>query len=80
MRTLGVSGLGLIYTLEPLVADELARGRLQVVLDAYLPSVPGLFLYFPKHAQISPTFRAFVDFVRATVEPARPSPKRRTKL
>jgi DNA-binding transcriptional LysR family regulator len=68
----------LIYTLEPLVADELARGRLLVVLEPYLPSVPGLFLYFPSHAQISPAFRAFVDFARATVEKARPSSKRRS--
>jgi DNA-binding transcriptional LysR family regulator len=33
MRTLGISGVGLIYTLEPLVADEIARGRLRVVLE-----------------------------------------------
>ncbi|HEY8074356.1 MAG TPA: LysR substrate-binding domain-containing protein [Labilithrix sp.] len=65
MRTLGIAGVGLIYTLEPLVADEIARGRLRVVLEPYLPTVPGLFLYFPSRAQISPAFRAFVDFARA---------------
>lgn len=64
MRTLGVDGVGLIYTIEPLVADEIARGRLRVVLEPYLPTVPGLFLYFPSRAQISPAFRAFVDFAR----------------
>jgi len=65
MRTLGVAGVGLIYTLEALVADEIARGRLRIVLEPYLPTVPGLFLYFPSRAQISPAFRAFVDFARA---------------
>lgn len=69
MRTLGVAGVGLIYTLEPLVADEIARGRLRRVLEPYLPSVPGLFLYFPSRAQISPAFRAFVDFATKTSAP-----------
>ena len=66
-RTLAHAGVGLIYTLEPVIADEIARGRLRVVLDAYAPSVPGLFLYFPSRAQISPALRAFVDIARESV-------------
>lgn len=76
MRTLGVDGVGLIYTIERLVADEIARGRLRVVLEPYLPTVPGLFLYFPSRAQISPAFRAFVDFARDATTPKRKPAKR----
>lgn len=64
-RAVALAGVGLVYTLEPVIADELARGRLRVVLEPYAPSVPGLFLYFPSRAQISPAFRAFVDVARA---------------
>ena len=63
-RVLAVAGAGLIYALEEAIADDLARGRLRVVLEEYAPSVPGLFLYFPSRAQISPAFRAFVDVAR----------------
>ena len=32
-----------------------------VVLEAYAPTVPGFFLYFPSRAQRSPALRLFVD-------------------
>jgi DNA-binding transcriptional LysR family regulator len=43
-----------------LIADELSSGKLHVVLEQYAPLVPGLFLYFPSRAQVSPALRAFV--------------------
>jgi DNA-binding transcriptional LysR family regulator len=79
MRMLGVAGVGLIYTLEPLVADEIERGLLRVVLDGYLPTVPGLFLYFPSRAQVSPAFKTFVDFARDLMGGNATSSKRRAK-
>jgi DNA-binding transcriptional LysR family regulator len=63
-RTLALAGVGLIYTLEPMVADDLTRGRLRIVLEPYAPNVPGLSLYFPSRARISPALRAFVDVAR----------------
>jgi DNA-binding transcriptional LysR family regulator len=63
-RTMAVAGAGLLYAVETSIADELARGRLRVVLDQYSPTVPGLFLYFPSRAQLSPAFRAFLDAAR----------------
>ena len=63
-RRLAVAGVGLIYTLEPLIADDLRTGKLRVVLEEYAPLVPGLFLYFPSRAQVSPALRAFVDVAR----------------
>src|SRR6266478_2363762 len=52
-RLLAVAGVGLIYTLEPLIADDLRKRKLRVVLEEYAPLVPGLFLYFPSRAQVS---------------------------
>jgi DNA-binding transcriptional LysR family regulator len=72
-RTLALAGVGLIYTLEPTIAEELARGRLRVVLEPYAPSVPGLFLYFPSRAQISPAFRALVDVAREVARAPKPA-------
>ena len=60
---LGVSlaelGLGLAYTLESRVLEQLRSGRLQCVLERYAPVVPGFFLYFPSLAQRSPALQLF---------------------
>ena len=62
--SLAEQGLGLAYAFEPVVAQRLREGRLQLVLEPYAPTVPGLFLYFPSRAQRSPALRAFVDAAR----------------
>ena len=54
-------GLGLAYTFEPSVAEQLRAGRLKTVLDAYAPTVPGFFLCYPSRAQSSPALRLFVE-------------------
>jgi DNA-binding transcriptional LysR family regulator len=63
-RVLALSGVGLIYSFEPVIADELARGRLRIVLEAYAATVPGLFLYFPSRMHVSAALRAFVELAR----------------
>jgi DNA-binding transcriptional LysR family regulator len=54
-------GLGLVYTLEPMVAAQLRDKRLQLVLEAYSATVPGFFLYFPSVARRSAPLRLFVE-------------------
>ncbi len=63
-RTLALAGLGLLYANEAAVADDIARGRLRVVLEQYAPEAPGLYLYFPSRAQVSPALRAFVELAK----------------
>jgi DNA-binding transcriptional LysR family regulator len=63
-RLLALAGVGLFCTLESLIADDLRAGKLRVVLEEYAPLVPGLFLYFPSRAQVSPALRALVDVAR----------------
>ncbi len=64
MRLLAVAGMGLLYTLEAQIGDDLRRGTLRLVLEPYAAGVPGFFLYFPSRAQVSPALRAFVDVAR----------------
>ncbi len=64
MRLLAVAGVGLVYLLDAQLADDLRRGALQIVLEPYAAAVPGLFLYFPSRAQVSPALRAFVSVAR----------------
>jgi DNA-binding transcriptional LysR family regulator len=64
MRRLAVAGVGLVYLTEVQLADDLRRGSLRIVLEPYAASVPGLFLYFPSRAQVSPALRAFVSVAR----------------
>jgi len=58
------AGVGLAYVAEPEVASRLKQGSLRLVLEPFAVRVPGLFLYFPSRAQVSPAFRAFVDVLR----------------
>ncbi|RYZ37916.1 MAG: LysR family transcriptional regulator [Myxococcaceae bacterium] len=57
-------GMGLAYAFEPMVTEQLRTGRLQQVLEAYAPTVPGFFLYYPSRAQRSTPLRLFVEVAR----------------
>ncbi|RKH89962.1 LysR family transcriptional regulator [Corallococcus sp. AB045] len=61
---LAEQGLGLAYAMEPAVAERLRTGRLVRVLEAYAPTVPGFFLYYPSRAQRSAPLRLFVEAAR----------------
>lgn len=64
-------GLGLAYTLETLVSEQLRKGSLRCVLDSYAATVPGFFLYYPSSAQRSAPLRLFVETVRQLLRPQR---------
>jgi DNA-binding transcriptional LysR family regulator len=63
--SLAEEGLGLAYVMEPMVEEQLRKGRLRVVLEPYAATVPGFFLYFPSRAQSSPALRLFVEAAKA---------------
>jgi DNA-binding transcriptional LysR family regulator len=62
--TMAEQGLGLSYTFEPWVAEQVRAGQLKLVLEAYAPTVPGFFLCYPSRAQSSPALRLFVDVAK----------------
>ncbi|RKH08810.1 LysR family transcriptional regulator [Corallococcus sp. CA047B] len=66
---LAEAGLGLCYVPESQVAMQLKEGTLRLVLEEYAASVPGLFLYFPSRAQVSPALRAFLEHAREVMGP-----------
>jgi DNA-binding transcriptional LysR family regulator len=59
--SLAERGMGLAYTLEPMVAESRREGRLQLVLERFAPTVPGFFLYFPSVARRSTPLRLFTE-------------------
>lgn len=65
MIALARDGAGLAYVADLHAEADLAAGRLERVLTAYLPTSPGLFLYFPARAQTQPKLRAFIDMAAA---------------
>ena len=56
--SLARGGIGLTYSADLVAAEDVAAGRLERVLDAFLPRRPGLFLYFPSRMQTQPKLRA----------------------
>jgi DNA-binding transcriptional LysR family regulator len=59
------AGVGLIATFEDFVAEDLAAGRLESVLDDWLPPFSGPLLYYPSRRHMPAPLRAFVDFIKA---------------
>jgi DNA-binding transcriptional LysR family regulator len=51
--------------LEPVVEESLRSGRLVRVLEAYAPTVPGFFLYYPSRAQRSGPLQLFISAAKA---------------
>lgn len=80
MMSFALKGLGLIYTADLFAAREIAAGQLEPVLEEFLPTTPGLFLYFPARTQTQPKLRAFIDMLTARKgRDAGPRPRRRTR-
>ena len=46
------------------VRDEVARGEMVPVLEAFSTPFPGFYLYYPQRRHASPALRALVDFLR----------------
>jgi DNA-binding transcriptional LysR family regulator len=65
-----LAGVGLIATFEDFVAAALKDGRLERVLDDWLPPFTGPLLYYPSRRHMPAPLRAFVDFIKA--EKSRP--------
>lgn len=68
-----LAGAGIAYLLASTVRDHLRAGRLVRVLDAFCPSFPGLFLYYPSRANLAPKLQVFVDFLKKRAPRRRPS-------
>jgi DNA-binding transcriptional LysR family regulator len=63
-----LEGMGLAQLPEPMVREHLSAGRLVSVLEGYVPTAPGMFLYHPGKRQVLPKLRAFIDHVKSRSE------------
>jgi DNA-binding transcriptional LysR family regulator len=57
-------GIGLVSILEISARAGLAAGRLESVLEPWLPPFEGFYLYYPSRFQVPPKLRVFIDFIR----------------
>lgn len=69
MVRLAREGIGFAYSAELVVARELAQGTLVKVLDGYLPTTKGMYLYFPAGGKTQPKLRAFIDVAKSVLRP-----------
>jgi DNA-binding transcriptional LysR family regulator len=59
-----LGGLGLVYTFESQVAQQVADGRLIRVLEDWCPPFPGYHLYYPSRRQHTPAFALLLEALR----------------
>jgi DNA-binding transcriptional LysR family regulator len=60
------AGLGLTYLTEFNVAEDLAAGRLERVLEDWTPPFERLCLYYPGRRHVPAPLRALIELIRAT--------------
>lgn len=73
MRNMARAGAGLAHLPASLLADDIANGQLETVLDAWLPPYDGWYLYYPSRFQVAPKLRVFIDFMREKLNDAPPA-------
>jgi DNA-binding transcriptional LysR family regulator len=60
-----VDGLGIIRTFEEFLTPEIKAGRLVPILEDWVTSFPGPYLYYAGRRHMPATLRSFVDFLKA---------------
>jgi len=60
----GVSGIGIIYGAEPVLARYLDSGALRIVLGDWAPIGGGFHVYYPGRRQVPTALRLLVDLIR----------------
>jgi DNA-binding transcriptional LysR family regulator len=60
-----VQGVGIAQLPAPVTAAAIKAGQLVRVLDDVAPTIPGVFLYYPSHRQMTPKLRAFIDHIKS---------------
>lgn len=58
-----VNGVGILRAPTFMVSSALRQGRLEAVLDDYMPTSTGLYAVFPRTKFVSTKVRAFVDYL-----------------
>ncbi|NKJ82573.1 LysR family transcriptional regulator [Rhizobium leguminosarum] len=59
-----LGGMGLLYAHENAIIDKVGNGELEIVLDRYVATSTGVYLYYPQRSQVHPKLRAFIDHIK----------------
>ena len=68
-----VEGVGLAQVPRPIAQGPIKAGSLVAVLEAFGPTIPGVFLFYPSRRQMMPKLRVFIDHVKSAATRAAPS-------
>ena len=79
LREAALAGAGLAYMREEWIAHDIAAGRLVSVLNEWMPSEPGLCLYYAGRRNIPASLRAFISVIREIEPPADDGTDKRCK-
>jgi DNA-binding transcriptional LysR family regulator len=69
LARLARAGVGLAMLFEDQVREDVARGDLVPVLEAFSAPFPGFYLYYPQRRQASATLRALIDHLHRSRQP-----------
>jgi DNA-binding transcriptional LysR family regulator len=64
IRLLALEGKGIFYTTEDSIKPLVKEGKLEILLNQYVTTSTGFYLYYPKRSQVMPKLRAFVDHLK----------------
>lgn len=64
MLSLALAGGGITFATEDTFTPYIESGQLVSLLDAFLPSFPGFYLYFPQRHNMAPKLRALIEHIR----------------
>jgi DNA-binding transcriptional LysR family regulator len=65
------AGYGLAQLQDYFADSAIAQGKLVSVLDRFKPNVEPIWLVYPQTRHLTPTVRAFVDFIAAQFRSSR---------
>ena len=64
MIKLATAGAGITFGMEESFRPALDRGELERILEDYLPTFPGFYLYYPSRRNVAPKLRALIDHLQ----------------
>ena len=66
IRYAALAGAGIVLMRDELLAEDIAAGRLQVLLPNYKTQARTRQILWPKNRKMTPKLRAFIDFIVET--------------
>jgi DNA-binding transcriptional LysR family regulator len=63
-----IDGLGIAFATQQMIAQDVATGRLVMLLESWSGWFPGYYLCYPAQRQMAPPLRAFIDAIRSAAK------------